>query len=82
MLLRGYPIVNPVYIKCLVLVPQNYEHRRGHNRLHTKEHSPKTHPNLICPTGFGEIAHPFDAVIVASFEHPQKANNQARGGEH
>ena len=47
-----------------------------------EECGPKTHPNLICPTRFGEVAYPFNTVIVAPLEHLQKANNQPRRSEH
>ena len=45
---------------------------------YTEKLGPRTHPNLICPTCFGEIAHPFNTVIVTFLEYLQKANNKPR----
>lgn len=42
----------------------------------------ETHPNLVRTTGFGQVAHPFDAVVVALFKDLEEPDNQARRGKH
>jgi hypothetical protein len=41
-----------------------------------------THPYLIRPTGFGQVSHPFDTVIVAFLKYFQKPHNQPRRSKH
>ena len=40
------------------------------------------YPDLIRPTGFSEIADPFDAVVVALLKHFQEAHDKAGRREH